>query len=110
MSFGDAYRRDTVTYVSVTRHKISGEAVESDPVEVRAYVEWYTGMRMSETGVNPKQDATMIVSKYVTIKPGDVIKKIVMQDGTTYENDLIVQRVSPQGGFTITHKEVTLGG
>jgi hypothetical protein len=110
MSFGDIYRRDTVTFVQVTRHKVSGEAIESDPIEVKAYVEWYNGLRQSETGANPKQDALMLVAKNVDIKQGDVIKKVVMQDGTTYENDLIVQKVSPQGGFTITHKEVLLGG
>lgn len=110
MSFGDVYRRDTVTFVQVTRHKISGEAVESDPIEVKAYVEWYNALRQSELGVNPKQDATMLVARDVIIKQGDIVKKVIMQDGTTYENDLVVQKVSPQGGFTITHKEVCLGG
>jgi len=109
MSFGSIYRRDKVTYTPTTRHPRSNALIPGTPVTVKAYVEWYNTIRPSESGNNPKQLAIMLMGKKVAIKAGDMITKVVMQDGTTYdEREYEVQMVSPQGGFKITHKEVQL--
>ena len=108
--FGDLYRRDRVTYVQTTRHAISGEMVEGDPIEIKAYIEWNNKLRVTELGINPKQDAIMLVDSAVKIKQGDVVKKVNFSDGTELIQDFVVQTVTPCGGFSVSHKEVILGG